>query len=482
MFNIEHVAGKDNVVADNLSRIPNITHDSDDDRVDMLFALDEFEIPLEVRNAFNKVHNSSVGHMGLDKTMERLQELNITHPYLRNIVRTLLRSCDICQKQSRMKSTYDTTIFTTSSSHPMQRLNMDTIGPFPVDKYGYKYILTIIDTFTRWVCVYPTKTTSAEEAAIALLHYTALFGTPSQILTDNGSQFMNELFTNLFRLMGIEGLNTIPYSKEENAIVERANKEIQRHLEAICYDRTHADSWSAYLPIVQRIMNASVHSATGQKPATLLFANMINLDKGIFLPLEEQPPPHNINVSEWLANITQASQDLLSLAQRTQDDINSDNLASRHNKRKSRKRIPQSSIQIGDLVLIEHSTSKPKLELARKGPFTVTDTERDAVTVQDSNGRTKRVRINNVVKYTPLSSEQVQLSQAKDSKRYFVEKILDFAVITKKKGKQKYLFTVKWEGYDETTKEPYSNLQNNSVWIDWASSHINPKIRALVPK
>ena len=482
MFNIEHIAGKDNVVADNLSRIPNITHDSDEDRVDMLFALDELEIPFEVKNAFDKVHNSSVGHMGLDKTMERIKQLKITHPYLRNIVRTLLRSCDICQKQSRVKNTFDTTIFTSSSDHPMQRINMDTIGPFPKDKYGYKFILTIIDTFSRWVCVYPTRSTSAEEAAVALLQHTSMFGNPSQILTDNGSQFMNDLFLHLFRLTGIEGLNTIPYSKEENSIVERANKEIQRHLEALCYDRTHADSWSSYLPIVQRIMNASVHSATGQKPASLLFANMINLDKGIFLPLDEQPPPHNTNVSEWLADITRASQDLISLAQRTQDDINSDNLASRHMKRKHRKCIPQSSIQIGDLVLLERPNARSKLELIRKGPVTVTDTERDAVTVQDSKGNKKRVRINNIVKYIPLTLDQVQTSQTKDNQRYFVEKILGFVTLNNKKGKHKYLFTVKWEGYDETTQEPFSNLQNNSVWIEWATSHKNPQIRALVPK
>jgi hypothetical protein len=229
-------------------------------------------------------------------------------------------------------------------------------------------------------------------------------------------------------------------------------------------------------------MNASVHSATGQKPASLLFANMINLDKGIFLPLDEQPPPHNINVSEWLADISRASQDLISLARRTQDDINSDNLASRHNKRKHRKRIPQSSIQIGDLVLLERPNGKSKLDLARKGPVTVTDTERDAVTVQDSNGRKKRVRIDNVVKYIPLTSDQVQLSQTKDNQRYFVEKILGFVTLNNKKGKHKYLFTVKWEGYDETTQEPFSNLQHNSVWIEWATSHKNPQIRALVPK
>ena len=352
MFNIEHVAGKDNIVADNLSRIPNITHDSEDDRVDMLYALDEFEIPQDIRDAFDKVHNSAVGHMGFDRTIERLKELNITHPYLRNIVRTLLRTCDICQKQSRRRPHYDTTLFTASSDHPMQRINIDTIGPFPEDQFGYKYILTIIDTFSRWTSVYPTKTTNAQEAAIALLQHVAIFGTPAQILTDNGSQFMNELFKHLFALLGTKGIKTIPYSKEENSIVERANKEIQRHLEALCYDRDHSQSWSLYLPIVQRILNASVHSATGQKPATLLFANLIDLDKGIFLPLDELPPPNHItNIPEWLAEIYTASQALLSLARTQQDEINNENLTSRQSKRKHHKSlIPTSSIQIGDIV------------------------------------------------------------------------------------------------------------------------------------
>jgi hypothetical protein len=369
----------------------------------------------------------------------------------------------------------------------MQRINVDTIGPFPEDKFGFKYILTIIDTFSRWTSVYPTRTTTAQEAAIALLQHIAVFGTPSQILTDNGSQFMNELFSHLFRLLGTEGIKTIPYSKEENTIVERANKEIQRHLEALCYDRDHSESWSLYLPIVQRILNASVHSSTGQKPATLLFANLIDLDKGIFLPLDELPPPDSItNIPEWLDQIYKASQALLSLAKSRQDEINNDNLTSRQSKRLHRTiRTPTTSIQIGDTVLYDRpDDTRPKLELARRGPVIVTDVARDEVTIADNNGHHKRVRISRIVPYHTDSATQVQISQHKDTKKYIVEKILGYRKVANKKGKNQYLFKVKWEGYEDSdnTEEPYHHMQNNTVWREWAISHKNHFIRALVPK
>ena len=38
---------------------------------------------------------------------------------------------------------------------------------------------------------------------------------------------------------GIEYHTTIPYSKEENGIVERANKEVNRHIRNILFDKGH---------------------------------------------------------------------------------------------------------------------------------------------------------------------------------------------------------------------------------------------------
>jgi len=73
---------------------------------------------------------------------------------------------------------------------------------------------------------------------------------------------------------------TIPYSKEENAIVERANREVMRHLRAIMWDRRVVEQWPVCLPLVQRIMNAKAHDATGVAPMTLINIDL-NLDTNI---------------------------------------------------------------------------------------------------------------------------------------------------------------------------------------------------------
>ena len=59
---------------------------------------------------------------------------------------------------------------------------------------------------------------------------------------------------------------TTANSKQENAIVERANRETMRHLRNIVMDKRAIDEWSREVPLVQRIMNSMVHSSTGVRP------------------------------------------------------------------------------------------------------------------------------------------------------------------------------------------------------------------------
>jgi hypothetical protein len=50
---------------------------------------------------------------------------------------------------------------------------------------------------------------------------------------------------------------SLAYSEEQNAVVERENREVMSHLTAIIFDKRISESWSTdYLPLVQRIMNA----------------------------------------------------------------------------------------------------------------------------------------------------------------------------------------------------------------------------------
>ncbi len=134
---------------------------------------------------------------------------------MREHVRRFIRECPCCQKMIYLKISIHAHPFTVASYEPFERVEMDTIGPLPEDEEGYKYILVIIDCFTRWVNLYPIKDTTAEECAKRMIHHVGTFGCPTQIQTDKGLQFENQLMEELFRSIGVHHLINLAYSKEK---------------------------------------------------------------------------------------------------------------------------------------------------------------------------------------------------------------------------------------------------------------------------
>jgi hypothetical protein len=61
--------------------------------------------------------------------------------------------------------------------------------------------------------------------------------------------------------------------------VERANKEVYRHLNALLFHHRVRAGWHKYLPFVRRIMNTQGHEVTGHSPAQLLFGELLNFNR-----------------------------------------------------------------------------------------------------------------------------------------------------------------------------------------------------------
>ena len=165
-----------------------------------------------------------------------------------------------CQKMKELRTPIISSPFTTSSLEPMHTLNVDTIGPFPETEDGYKYIINIIDKFTRYVQLYPSKNVTAIDYANVLIEHFGRWENAGVIQSDRGSQFVNDIVKELHNILGVHHHLTTAYSKEENAIVERSNKEVNRHLRAFCYEITTHNKWNIYLPFVARIINSEVHN------------------------------------------------------------------------------------------------------------------------------------------------------------------------------------------------------------------------------
>ena len=114
------------------------------------------------------------------------------------------------------------------------------------------------------------------------------------------------LVSELLRMTGTEQSLSTAYSSEENGIVERANQEVLRHLNAILFDTRVHDKWSfEQLPMVQRIMNTVEKTSTGVSPAELILNNSIRLTERILLPPTQAKSSGQFalsdTVDEWVA-------------------------------------------------------------------------------------------------------------------------------------------------------------------------------------
>jgi hypothetical protein len=256
-FSLEFISGAENGIADSMSRLCRnnmVNHPEIYTSDDALCAsiIPKFKLSTQQYKNISAVHNSTVGHFGLERTIKRL---HTTGPwkFMRQHVRHFIDHCPCCQKMNVLKPSIIAHPFTTSTYTPMECLNIDFIGPFPDDGF----ILVIVDTCTRWVELFHTLDATAASAAKSLLQHFGRFGAPSQLRSDNGPHFIADVIREFLSLVGVEHCLTLAYSKEENAIVERMNKEINRHIRALTFDNTSLKDYSLSLPFVQRILNAS---------------------------------------------------------------------------------------------------------------------------------------------------------------------------------------------------------------------------------
>ena len=91
------------------------------------------------------VHNSFVGHFGLECTLKRLKKIGETWEFQRQHVRHFIDRCPCCHEMSILKIPIHAHHFTTSTYTPLECLNIDFVGPFP----DGGYILVTVCTFTR---------------------------------------------------------------------------------------------------------------------------------------------------------------------------------------------------------------------------------------------------------------------------------------------------------------------------------------------
>ena len=201
-FDIMHKPGKENIVADTLTR---------------MFCS---HINCNVTSEFSlyEIHDA-LCHPRVTRLNAYVISKNL--PFSVEDIRKVTSSCSICNeiKPRFFKPVGHELI---KATKPFERLSIDFKGPLPSISNN-KFILTIVDEYSRFPFVFPCSSVDADTAISCLSTLFSLFGLPAYVHSDRGSAFMSTKFQSYLFSLGVASSRTTPYNPRGNSQWERYN-------------------------------------------------------------------------------------------------------------------------------------------------------------------------------------------------------------------------------------------------------------------
>ena len=175
--------------------------------------------------------------------------------------------CQVCKPQFYKPPTS----YLIKSTQPFQRLNIDFKGPVPSASPN-KYMLTVVDEFSRFPFAFPCRDVSAQTVIMCLNQLFAIFGMPAYTHSDRGSSFMSAELKGYLHSKGIATSRTTPYNPEGNGQCERYNGIVWRTITLALKSRnlpvTH---WESVLPDALHSIRSLICTSTNVTPHERLF-------------------------------------------------------------------------------------------------------------------------------------------------------------------------------------------------------------------
>ncbi|XP_040927264.1 uncharacterized protein LOC121202322 [Betta splendens] len=249
---------------------------------------------------------------------------------------------------------------------PFKHLTLDFVDMVrPVQ--GKRYLLVVIDRFSRWVEATPAKHKTAETVAKFLCREVIpRFGIPLKISSDNGKEFVDKTVKCVLQKLGVKQRYGSVYCPTSQSDVERCNGILKNKLLKICMST--GLNWIDALPLALMACRASAHRTLKLTPHEAL------LGRPMPVPAYRavKGPSLDILTSDMRAYVKQMTNIHRSISSRVVSLQAKEILEE-----------PEPKVKPGDLVYVK--VFRRKWDHARReGPYTVVKATARAVQVQGS--------------------------------------------------------------------------------------------------
>ncbi|KAK8944242.1 hypothetical protein KSP39_PZI007782 [Platanthera zijinensis] len=404
MFNLKHLKGADNRVADALSRLTILltsmeVHVDGFERIKdeyatcpdfqdfYLSAQDSFPTTISAyvindgylfRNGKLCIPQSSLrlhiiwelhsgglsGHFGRDKTITLVED-KFYWPKLKVMVGQVVSSCRTYQVSKGSKTNVGLYTPLPIPSMPWVDVSMDFVLGLPITLRRHDSVFVVVDRFSKMAYFIPCSRTN-DASHVAKLYFKEVVshrGVPKTIVSDRDVKFTSYFWKTLWILMRTKLLFSSAYHPQTDGQTEVVNRSLGNLLRCLVSD--HTSTWDLLLPHAQLSYNNSKNRSTGLSPNEIVHGYKAPV------PLDLVSLPPMYKASQFAQSFAQHIHDLHARIQAT--------LTTQYDSYQAHANLHRrvSNFKIGDLVLVRLVPERlptgtvKKLAPKRAGPFRI---------------------------------------------------------------------------------------------------------------
>ena len=248
-------------------------------------------VPLEVRKKiFDAIHNMS--HPGVIRSQKLIRE-RFVWPDIKRDIKNWCQQCNECQRNKVTKHNKSAVVPIDIETSKFSHIHMDIVGPLPLSD-NFVYLLTMIDRFSNWTEAIPLKNIDTKTILDNFLgNWVSRYGVPESLTTDRGAQFSSHSFGEVLRQLGIKHIMTTAYNPRANSKIERFHRTLKVALRS-----GPPEHWRYRLPMALLSLRSLYNESISCAPCNIVFGTSLRLPADILTRSQNSELQQNVYATE----------------------------------------------------------------------------------------------------------------------------------------------------------------------------------------